>query len=125
MLNSQDDPVANGQITYAVTKIKCFCECAKGGDISINAFVLLDLKVYLSKVSFSSPMVNSSNFCIIFARSFLSSGMSNWKPLKIFNTSTPMQWRNKYAGGFVELSNDHVAAPHVSILSSCPPRSES
>ena len=41
ILNAQDDPVANDRITHAVTKITCFRECAKGGDIGINAFVFL------------------------------------------------------------------------------------
>ena len=40
-----------------------------------------ELKLYLSNVSFNSPIVYWSNFSIILLRLFLSSGLSNWKPL--------------------------------------------
>ena len=73
--------------------------------------------MYLSKVSFSSPMVNPSNFCIIFARSFLSSVLSNWKPLKNLqrvNTDTVKKQCDFVRRRFhLELSNDHVVAPHL------------
>ena len=41
ILNAQDDPVMDDRIMHAVTKITCFREYAKGGDISINAFIFL------------------------------------------------------------------------------------
>ena len=41
ILNAQDNPVTINRVTHALTKITCFCECAKGGDIRINDFVFL------------------------------------------------------------------------------------
>ena len=41
ILNAQDNPVTINRVTHALTKITCFCECAKGGDIRIDAFVFL------------------------------------------------------------------------------------
>ena len=62
ILNAQDDPVTDDQISHAVTKITCFCECAKGGDmsgvesVSLKGFVqfsdgkLVELLYYLRQV---------------------------------------------------------------------------
>lgn len=41
ILDAENDPVTNDRITHAVTKIRCFRQCAKDGDIHINAFVFL------------------------------------------------------------------------------------
>ena len=41
ILNAQDNPVTINRVTHALTKITCFCECVKGGDIRINAFIFL------------------------------------------------------------------------------------
>ena len=97
----------NYQITHAVTKITCFRECAEGSDISINSFIFL-LVSGVESVPFKGFVQFSDGefveLCINLARSFLSSGLSNWKLLKIFSVSTPIQWRNNatlYANGFI------------------------
>ena len=67
-------------VIFAVTKITCFRECVKGGDISINAFVFLLSSRVESVPSEGFVQFSDCEFeelYIIFVKAFLSSGLSN------------------------------------------------
>ena len=95
-------------VIFAVTKITCFRECLKGGDISINAFAFLlssrvesvpsEGFVQFSDCEFEELLYNlCQSIFIIWTVEYL-------KPLKIFNASKMIQRRNSatlYAGGSI------------------------
>ena len=78
---------------YVCKMYVCFRECAKDGDISINAFVFLLISGVESVPFKGFIQFSDGEFVelLYYLRQVIFIALSNWKPLEIFNALTPIQ----------------------------------